>query len=117
MIMSNSKKILRIILREISDIYNTLTRFNCISINVLESDIDAKKSIAMSLINISESVFALDSSFRDNNQNINWGQFKRIRNITAHKYGAIKWDIIWSIIHNELILFTRQINELEQTTQ
>ena len=56
----------------------------------------------MSLINVSEAALSIPLSFRNKHQEVNWQQFKTLRNIGAHKYGAVNFTIVWNILQKDV---------------
>ena len=61
-----------------------------------------QKCTVMSLINISEAIGELSTDFLAENKKVNWKQFKKLRNIVAHKYGAINFIVVWNILQTNL---------------
>jgi uncharacterized protein with HEPN domain len=106
------KKILFIILDDLKDIEDALEKFQC---NTLEEFLDSRllqKCVVMSLINISESVNALSEDFILDNKSVNWKQFKKIRNIAAHKYGALNFVVIWNMLIKNITIFRSDVKNI-----
>lgn len=99
------KKVLLTILEDIKDIEDSVKQlqFNTLE-NFLENRL-MQKSIVMSLINISEAVGELSDEVVKENNGIKWKQFKKLRNIAAHKYGAINFVLVWNIVNNNISAF------------
>jgi uncharacterized protein with HEPN domain len=112
--MSPNKKILKIILREFEDIETAFMRFNCYDYAGFEKDPHLKKIAVMSLINVSEVALSLPLSFRKKHSGVNWQQFKTLRNIGAHKYGAVNFTIVWNILQKDAPVFKTQIQNLHE---
>jgi len=79
-----------------------LKRFECETFAQFISDDVLKRAMAMCLISISESVDLLTGEFRAKNEYINFKVFKALRNIAAHKYGSINFEMVWEIITKNL---------------
>lgn len=106
------KKILFVILDDLKDIEDALEKFQC---NTLDEFLDSRllqKCVVMSLINISESINALSEEFILENKSVNWKQFKKIRNIAAHKYGAINFVVVWNMLTKNLTIFNSELKKL-----
>lgn len=96
------RKLLLTIIEDINDIEKALIKFNCMDINEFLQNRLAQKCVVMSLINISEAINELSEEFTSYHDNINWKQFKKLRNIAAHRYGAVNFVIVWNIIKSNI---------------
>ena len=76
-----------------------------------------RNAVCLCLLQIGELVTVLSDEFKENQPDIQWRDIKFLRNIVAHKYGKIDYDIIWEICLSdvpELINFcTRVLNNLD----
>jgi len=48
-------------------------------------------------LQIGELVSVLSDGFKEENTAIQWREIKLLRNIVAHRYGQVDYDIIWDI--------------------
>jgi uncharacterized protein with HEPN domain len=97
------------IVDEIEEINQFLEAEKCHNLNNFLSNNLLKKGVMMSIINIEEHTKHLSNHFLYQNPNINFDQFREIRNIAAHKYGTINFVLIWNIIKNTLPNFEQQL--------
>jgi uncharacterized protein with HEPN domain len=56
-----------------------------------------RNAVCLCLLQIGELVAVLSDEFKENNSKIQWREIKLLRNIVAHRYGKIDFDIIWDI--------------------
>ena len=56
-----------------------------------------RNAICLCLLQIGELVTGLSDKFKEKNPEIQWRDIKLLRNIVAHRYGKIDYDIIWEI--------------------
>ncbi len=106
------RKILLTILEDINDIDEALDKFKCKDLEAFLSDRLLQKCVVMSLINISEAVGELNRDFKTEHNKINWKQFKKLRNIAAHKYGSVNFVVVWNIIKKNISDFQQAVERL-----
>ena len=98
------------------EVATALKRFEIDSFAKFMADPVIKRATTMCLISLSESVDLLTTDFRVNNAYINFKVFKALRNIAAHKYGSINFEMVWEIITKSLpkyrIEFQRLLDKL-----
>ncbi|MCL2158928.1 MAG: DUF86 domain-containing protein [Oscillospiraceae bacterium] len=71
-----------------------------------------RNAVCLCLLQIGELVTILSDEFKSNHPEIQWREIKLLRNIVAHRYGQIDYEIIWQIILAdipELIDFCKKI--------
>jgi uncharacterized protein with HEPN domain len=61
-----------------------------------------KRAVAMSLINIGESIKLLSADMRLQNPHIPWKDIAGLRDVTAHGYKTLRMDDIWSTAVSEI---------------
>lgn len=107
------------ILDEIDDINKFLELENCHNLTHFLSNTLLRKAVMMSIINIEEQIKHLPKPFIHKYSNINFDQFRQIRNVAAHKYGDINFVLIWNIIKKTLPKFRQQLlcREIALTTK
>ncbi|GAW29545.1 DUF86 domain-containing protein [Carboxydocella sp. ULO1] len=113
---TRDRKILLAILEDIEDIYKALDEFSCDTMEKFLASRLLQKCVVMSLINISEGIGELSKELKSKYKQIDWSQFKKLRNIAAHKYGAINFVVVWNIINKNIPIFKKSIiNILKET--
>jgi len=85
-----------------AEVSNMLERFDCHSFTEFMNDPVLKRATTMCLISISENVDLLTTEFKEKNDYINFKIFKALRNIAAHKYGSINFEMVWEIVTKNL---------------
>ena len=92
----------------LSHIYNY-----CIQINDTLAEYDRNKerfinsatcrnAICLCLLQIGELVSLLNDEFKNENTSIQWREIKFLRNIVAHRYFQVDYDIIWDICMDDI---------------
>ena len=99
---NRDEMVLRSLIDITEEVAAALKRFECHSFAQFISDDVLKRAMAMCLISISENVDLLTYEFRTQNEYINFKVFKALRNIAAHKYGSINFEMVWEIITKNL---------------
>ena len=56
-----------------------------------------RNAVCLCLLQIGELVNVLSDDFKKNNSMVQWREIKLLRNIVAHRYGQIDFDIVWDI--------------------
>jgi len=97
--MTKDKLLILGIIKEIEEIQSFCTKEHCNHVSVFLSNSMLKKSVVMSLINVSEFIKELSDEFKHENTVIKWNAFKHVRNVAAHKYGEIDFTLIWSLVN------------------
>ena len=111
--MNNRDEILlKSIFDTIDEIGDYLDRFNATSFDSFISEDILKRAVTMCLISISEMVDALSNDFKKTYSQINFKRFKTLRNIAAHKYGAVNFEIVWEIINKNLPVYKRDFEKI-----
>ena len=102
------------ILEEIDEINHFLEIGNCHNLSTFLSNNLLKKAVMMSIINIGEQTKYLSKSFLAKNKDINFNQYREIRNIAAHKYGTINFVLIWNIVKKTFPKFEQQLLHIKK---
>ena len=71
-----------------------------------------RNAVCLCLLQIGELVSVLSDEFKNDHDSIQWREIKMLRNIVAHRYGHIDYEIIWDICLTdipELIDFCKNI--------
>jgi uncharacterized protein with HEPN domain len=61
---------------------------------------------------LGEAVSALSDSFKEQHQAIPWSKIIGMRNILVHNYFGIDFDVVWSVVENDLPQLKRYIEEI-----
>ena len=56
----------------------------------------------MKLIVIGENVSRISDDYKKSHNEIEWREIKDLRNLIAHNYDAVNYDMIWEIIHEDI---------------
>jgi len=64
------------------------------------------------LLILGEAVSALSDSFKEQHHTIPWSKIIGMRNILSHNYFGIDFDIIWSVLENDLPQLKHYIEEI-----
>ena len=94
------------------EVAEALERFECRTFGQFISDDVIKRAVAMCLISLSESVDLLTTEFKQKNDYIDFKRFKALRNIAAHKYGSINFEMVWEIITKNLPKYREEFKRL-----
>ena len=64
---------------------------------------------------IGEAVAGLDDGFKEAHPDIPWRKIRALRNVVAHMYWSIDYDIIWNVISVEIPVLDAQTERLLRT--
>lgn len=78
----------------------------------LLNNIETQWMITTPLYNIGEQVNCLSPDFTDSHPDIPWAQIAGLRHRLIHDYEGTNWNIISSVIFEELEPFIKQIDDL-----
>ncbi len=109
--------LIKTIIDIIDEINGYLEDFNCKDFNTFNQQGVLKRATTMCMISISEMVDTLSDEFKLENSQINYKRFKTLRNIAAHKYGAVNFEIVWEIITRNLPVYKNEFLEILKDTQ
>ena len=98
---SREYEILKHILAYCREIKETVARFGD-SFELLQGDLDYKKSIAMSVLQIGELSTHLSEELRSEYPDVPWKDIRGMRNIVAHHYGKMDETILFEIAHQDI---------------
>lgn len=59
-----------------------------------------KNAVCLCLMQIGELTNKLSEDFKNNNTDIPWREIRAMRNIVAHEYGHIDYEIVWETIED-----------------
>ncbi|MBE6761793.1 MAG: DUF86 domain-containing protein [Ruminococcaceae bacterium] len=61
-----------------------------------------KNSVCLCLMQIGELANNLSENFKTDNKDIPWREIRGMRNIVAHEYGHIDYEIVWETIEDSV---------------
>ena len=93
--------ILRLILKYCLQIKETRQEFNNDKERYDESA-TFRNAVCLCLLQIGELVGNLSDEFKEANSNIHWRSIKKLRNIVAHRYKTIDFNLVWVISMREV---------------
>ena len=59
-------------------------------------------AFGMCIIQIGELTTRLTEDFKEKNSEIEWNQIKGLRNIYAHDYESVKFEVLWEILTEDI---------------
>jgi len=93
---SKDLDIIRHILRYCEQIKETSDEFDN-NKELFDKSATFRNAVCLCILQIGELVTILSDEFKNNNSTVQWREIKLLRNIVAHRYGKIDYDIIWEI--------------------
>ena len=82
-------------------INGTLTEFDNCKERFMESN-TCRNAVCLCLLQIGELVTVLSDDFKANHPAISWREMKYLRNIVAHRYSTVDYEIIWGICVSDI---------------
>jgi len=67
---------------------------------------------ALVIIQISEHVTRLSDEFKNSHPNIPWRDIKNMRNLHAHNYESVMFDILWVTMKNDVPQLRKYLEKL-----
>ncbi len=62
-----------------------------------------QNALSLCVLQIGELVTALSDEFKAEYPQIPWRDIKAMRNIMAHRYGAVNKDMLWHTVHEDIL--------------
>ena len=100
------------ILDTIEEIETYMNQSACNTLNDFKNNSMLKRAVTMCMISISEIVGNFSEEFQKEYPLINIKQFKQLRNIAAHNYGAISFSKLYDAVSLELPIFKEQLESI-----
>ncbi|MBQ9067810.1 MAG: DUF86 domain-containing protein [Eggerthellaceae bacterium] len=79
---------------------------------LLSSDLETQWLVTTPLFNIGEQVNCLSDSLIQANSDIPWSQIAGLRHRLVHHYEGTNWDVIASVLFDELAAFLDQVESI-----
>ena len=111
----NSYDVNRIILQKIikwcNVVEDLMIEYNS-SYELYLSKMSFQLSCSACVIQIGELTARLSEEFKDQHSEISWHAIKALRNIHAHEYESIKYEIMWKTLTQEIPELKAQLTEI-----
>lgn len=98
----SNKSILEHILSYCNEIQTTMLRFGD-NLDTFINDIDYRKSVSLSILQIGELAGKLSDEYKQSTTEMPWRQIRGLRNIVAHSYGEVDFEMI-SALHMMILV-------------
>ncbi len=116
----SNKSILEHILTYCNEIQDTIKRFGDDQKTFI-NDIDYRKSVSLSILQIGELAGKLSDDYRKNKSEMPWREIRGLRNIVAHSYGEVDFETIFGIAHDDIanlkFFCENELNNIELINQ
>jgi len=109
---NRDEMVLNLLIQNCDEIEQALDRFNIKSFHDFNNDNVIKRAITMCLISIAETTKLFTDQFRNEHDYINFKVFKAMRNIAAHKYGSVNFEMVWEIINRDIPEYNKLFRKL-----
>jgi len=100
----------------ILDIEECIRRIEMYTINFDFSkfidDIKTQDAVIRNLEIIGEAVKNLSDEFKENHSNAEWYEIGRLRDKLIHHYSGVNFDVVWSIIQNDIPKLKKDISSI-----
>ena len=97
-------------LEHILDAINRLqTHAGNLSKDELEQDVLRYYGIVKNIEIIGEAARMLTEAFRSAHPEVNWRSIANMRNFLVHEYFQVDSDVVWSVIHEEIVILKKQV--------
>ncbi len=60
---------------------------------------------------IGEAVYNLTKDFKESRQSTPWSQIEKMRHILVHDYFVVDFDVLWSVVTEDIPVLKRQIEK------
>ena len=75
-------------------------------------DRKTRNAVERNLEIVGEAARRVSSKMRENHPDIPWRSIIGLRNVLAHEYGEIHYEILWSIIGDKLAPLIKQLEDM-----
>lgn len=75
----------------------------------LEQDVLRYYGIVKNIEIIGEAARMLTDAFRQSHPEVNWRSIANMRNFLVHEYFQVDSDVVWSVIHEEIVDLKEQV--------
>lgn len=106
------KLIILHIIDTIEEIHTYFNESHCDSFDDFKNNSMLKRAVAMCIISISEIIGNLSDEFKSEYPDVDIRQFKQLRNIAAHNYGAISFTKLYDTIMLDLPILKERLEKI-----
>ncbi len=99
-------QVLNKIIDRCKDVENSIQRFGD-NYELFIEDKDYKNSVSMSLLQIGELIKNLSEDFRREYPKVMWKEFAGMRDLFAHQYHKMDFEIIWNTAKKDVPVFKK----------
>ena len=99
------------ILQACEDIQNFTQGMN--SVDDLQNDRRTFLAVIHSMQIIGEAAGQMPKSFREKRPEIPWREIIGLRNVIAHEYFGLDYEIIWDVIRTQIPVFAEQMRRVD----
>jgi uncharacterized protein with HEPN domain len=75
-------------------------------------DRKTRNAVERNLEIVGEAARCVSPETRENHPGIPWRSMIGLRNVLAHEYGDIRYEILWTIIRNKLALLIKHLEDM-----
>ena len=105
------KIVVQKIIKYCNDIEKLLQMFGT-SFEDFNSNFACQYACGMCIIQIGELTTRLSDEFKNQYSKIAWNQIKALRNIHAHDYESVRFDVIWEILTKDIPALKKSLQEI-----
>ena len=77
----------------------------------LEEDVLRYYGIVKNIEIIGEAANMLTKEFREGHSEVNWRVIANMRNFLVHEYFRVEKDVVWSVIHKDIVELKKQVSQ------
>lgn len=112
--MSNTERD-EVLLKEILDLIDLAIANAPKEKTVFLEDVNARDAAALRVQAIGEHMRSLSEAFREKHPELPWRQAIAMRNIVAHEYGNLDYEIVWKVVTgNDFASFRKHVMDIIQ---
>ena len=105
------KEIVQRIIKYCSDINFLMQKYQ-FDFHTYKTDISFQYACNMCIIQIGELVSRFSDEFLDTNKHIPWYAIKGMRNLHAHDYDRVDFDIVWNTLKEDIPDLLKQLKTI-----
>ncbi len=102
-----------VLLKEILDLLNLTIQNAPAEKEAFLNDLNARDATALRIQAIGEYMRSLSEASRDTHPELPWRQSIAMRNIIAHEYGTLDYEIVWQVVTGgDFAAFKQQVEAI-----
>ncbi len=98
-----------VLLKEVLDLLNLTIANVPTDKQAFLEDLNLRDAAALRVLAIGEHMRSLSEGFKDAHPELPWRQAIAMRNIIAHEYGNVDYEIIWEVVAGEHFASFREL--------